>query len=896
MSSQHVVNSGDPSSPTGTTPVVGTPISAFPLGLQNVQHLHAQQQHQSPLHQSVSDGSGGYDNLNVAAMSQQQQEHSQQTPQLHVRRLRRKVMFLSVGSAVLLFVGGIIGYAFNLQNDLSLIQWLQDQGIIDTKHEHGPHGPHRFLLMFFAGLPFVLLGLLVALCVPGCGYLGAKHLNSRLLACFWGCSACNAACGLIGALIIFWAMAAGAPMAEHWLEVCDVANVCCGEQGQFCIKNEENSTSLPLPEFEKQFLDCVMAAHPGYESQFPRDNQHPRLKRGMCVGSARIATKCDHHGKGREDHPPPISDEELDEELHRFGHRFPAKHWYHHTKTGEPFQRYLSAFDQLPFSANELDRPIFEFKEAPPHDSSDLSLEELAKETARQVGKKSGHQLPEVTPKLAADFFERVPPFHGKGHRGGAHQHHPPEGQHHRGPHRPRPPPINKWGGLLDRLFGGRGGGKVTQDVNPNNIENDIDGAIDSTTIGRVGPLGGHRGGGHNINVGDINANFERENWLKIHNMAPEEREAWLEKYRKEAPEKVEWYKQGLEEYGDQLGKPDLKKSLRDIGDLVLKKRNDPKFREAVKEKWEKGLTPGEEKRMSQWVERKKKGAENMMARRHHRHSHDQEWFKTCELNPKAVTVMHTISQKLPELISEIELVILLKFLIGVPGILLSFFASYYGFKLWRRAKRGYRYVTADGQLLAISSQQDYYGNNNNSGPTAGGVFGTAFSSQQEGSTGNINATSGNVVQQPTYPLYPAMGDLAQPMMQQSMANGQQQQSTVLTPRMYDATRLYYASYEGVSAAAPAGPPAPARLVAVSNGREVVAAPINPQAGPTGRRYPLLMPCGVPPGYVAASSHTGSSTANIVAGAGSSGTQPNSSTQPSTTEPTVVTTQPPQLA
>ena len=39
-----------------------------------------------------------------------------------------------------------------------------------------------------------LVGLMLGLLVPACGYAGAKNANRSLLSCFWGCNAFSAVC------------------------------------------------------------------------------------------------------------------------------------------------------------------------------------------------------------------------------------------------------------------------------------------------------------------------------------------------------------------------------------------------------------------------------------------------------------------------------------------------------------------------------------------------------------------------------------------------------------------------------------------------------------------------------------------------------------------------------
>lgn len=545
-----------------------------------------------------------------------------QNPQWQVRRLRRKVMCLSASSAALLCIGGLFGYAFNLQNDLSLLQFLKDQGIIDgdeggrvgPRHHH--HGPNRFALFFFAGLPFLVLGLLVSLCVPGCGYWGAKHLNSKLLGCFWGCSICSAVWGLVGLMVLGWFMVAGVPMAEHWIQVCDVAEVCCGVRNQFCGPDQTS----PLPEFEEQFLDCVMSAHPRYESKFPHDGGHPRLLTGQCMAAAKIATKCDPREgdwHGDEDGPG-LTDEELDAELHRFHHRFPSKRqwWGNDVENAddfelhEPFHRYLQSQLQSQFS-----------KRGP--------LEDVTKEAATggiavnpiEV-RRDIHKLERNTPKPWGRPWRRN--FEGKPHKPHHHEDAGSGFEHLRGEKDAQKDGLSD---ALERLFGSI----------PGSVQDNID-AGDAVSV--------------------------------------------VEQIPEAVPADVEM--------------PPTLAEFRGIGDMLMKNKDDPRFHSAVRNKMDQGFTADDADKVGHWF-----GKGHRHGGHHGRGHPDPEWLATCKLNPKAVGVMHAIATNLPQLVQEIEFVMLVKFLLSVPGILLSFVASYFGFKLWCRARKGYRYVTAAGNLSA---------------------------------------------------------------------------------------------------------------------------------------------------------------------------------------------------
>ena len=78
---------------------------------------------------------------------------------LSVAAWRRQVMAISMVFAVLIIAN-------------SVMQQIEENG--DTMNR--------------------LVGLMLGLLVPACGYAGAKNANRSLLSCFWGCNAFSAVC------------------------------------------------------------------------------------------------------------------------------------------------------------------------------------------------------------------------------------------------------------------------------------------------------------------------------------------------------------------------------------------------------------------------------------------------------------------------------------------------------------------------------------------------------------------------------------------------------------------------------------------------------------------------------------------------------------------------------
>lgn len=437
----------------------------------------------------------------------------------------------------------------------------------------------HFTQLFLMGLPFVLISILLGLCVPGCGYFGAKQLHPNLLCCFWSCSCCSAFLGTLGSLLGVVLMTAAIPMADNWLTVCDPATVCCGEDYRRCSKAEGNLI-IPKPEFEKEFMDCVLGAHGSYHQKM---TNVPHLKEGFCAGSAKIVTECKE-----ETNPYGTKDEELEEHLRDFRARYPRDEQFiwsgPHVYVEAPKKRNLfEVFAVLQRrNLNEFDKLRF----VPEHPPSLRAFDDLKK------GKHALRHPYHVGERLHLPTIDL------------------PEGQHLPAIDLPkleegheRPPPELK--SVLDRFFNGKNEGLIED--------------------------------------------LKKEN---IHVAHPKE------------------FVHGL------------------------RKEKDPK-------KVFKAVTTASPRDVKRWVA--------------HPHGHQpphHEDFETCTINPKALTVMKVVHDNLPDLVTEVELVLMVKLLIGIPMVILAMISTYYGYKLWKQASRGYRPTFAPSlvqPMISVQEQQQPY-------------------------------------------------------------------------------------------------------------------------------------------------------------------------------------------
>ena len=97
----------------------------------------------------------------------------------HSASLVKKVMAMSVITAVLVVVGGIIQATGNTPTMPG-----QDNAFAENKS--------------YMALGSIALGLLM----PACGYFGAKNRNKNLLGWFWGCNCCAATINVINVIIL----------------------------------------------------------------------------------------------------------------------------------------------------------------------------------------------------------------------------------------------------------------------------------------------------------------------------------------------------------------------------------------------------------------------------------------------------------------------------------------------------------------------------------------------------------------------------------------------------------------------------------------------------------------------------------------------------------------------
>lgn len=70
-----------------------------------------------------------------------------------------------------------------------------------------------------------------------------------------------------------------------------------------------------------------------------------------------------------------------------------------------------------------------------------------------------------------------------------------------------------------------------------------------------------------------------------------------------------------------------------------------------------------------------------------------------CTINDKAVVIMESVHERVPELLPRVELYLGLKILILIPMFALALMGSIMGCRLWKQARRGYRPTLMDSSL-----------------------------------------------------------------------------------------------------------------------------------------------------------------------------------------------------
>merc|ERR1719506_1824838 len=119
--------------------------------------------------------------------------------------------------------------------------------------------------------------------VPGCGYYGAKRLNSSLLCCFSSWSCIGGTLMVVSMLYTLFLMIVWVPNSDHWIQTCDPNVICC--QDDWC----DADTNLPKEEFRDMYLDCVLGADPRYDWKY-WENDH--LEEGECRKMVGLVTTC----------------------------------------------------------------------------------------------------------------------------------------------------------------------------------------------------------------------------------------------------------------------------------------------------------------------------------------------------------------------------------------------------------------------------------------------------------------------------------------------------------------------------------------------------------------------------------------------------------------------------
>lgn len=563
------------------------------LGVQEQQENGRQEQQQPRVDGTTSEGNNETNNYSSNASAwhhlQLMDRFEQTDPHEQFRSLRKKVMWVSMGSGALLVVTGFINYVYQVQTDIGIIQWLRSQGIVD-----GGTGIEDHLgSMFFAGLPFLIVGLLFSLILPMCGYVGAKRLNPTLLGCFSCCNFLQSFCGFLGILMMIWVMAGLIPMADHWVQVCDPVAHCCGPKGEFCHQDREHANYMPFDAHKEEFRECLLGAFPHYKSEFHTATRH--LRKPECAAAAKIALKCPEiphhrHGGGRHHgddddhhhggpfHPfrpqhhddtsrgpwsmdddwhsmdarPGFTDAELESHLHDFRRRFPGPHDYFHKQHNKD--------DEKSHFLHPKERKL-------------MSTAATDAEAQRMLW-----ELFSLEKKRSLSAFEGL---HFKPHP----------------------------------MFGG-GGGR----------------GFDVAGVAK-----------------DAAAKVGESNTAKslVHAVVQPLAEA-----RSNELERLGQRARTISR--QQLGAAKaaaLEKNVRDgVSSLPLLLTPEARKREAMR-----------------------------------------KWFDSCDLNPKAINTMHVIADQLPELIGQVEMIVFVRLILMLPMILLSVLASFYGCKLWRKARRGYR-------------------------------------------------------------------------------------------------------------------------------------------------------------------------------------------------------------
>lgn len=542
------------------------------------------------------------------------------------RKLRRKVMYVSAATAVCIVISSMMNYLFQLDGQLEVMKIMQeaDNKPVDQQM-------HVFAKIFIAGLPGLFIALTMGMCVPACGYFGAKNLNPHMLGCFSCQNFCAAMTMLAGSVMMVWAMASFIPGVDHWVQRCDPAAVCCDVlldsnllMGTTRICDAEG---LPLASHKATYLDCILGGHPDYTPKFP---DAPHLSGGgreNCVRAIPALTHCgDAFGM------PPA---QLEKELAQFKQKYPTTHSFYFAKKNGAVpagKRYLHELFDLERSR---DAAAFEklHMAAPSGGASGARRELQQAPSARAVQDEALHSV------LAKMRNARVHPV-GAATEHGA-------------------------GSTASEVVLSVPGEKGTITLpRPQGVEgNQVD--VEKLVQGIFGAARDADGAG---------AVAERAQ--RVRERLPQGWEQKLHRYGGKLPTHVDVGR----------AKKDVDASLLNLtsADGNVQQHEAERLFHGGEKAWER-LNDEEDR----------KPAHGSGGGRHHRDHHDggipTPKFEDCEINAEAVKIMHKVHEKLPELVPKVEMLIGMKLLITLPLVVLWLVASCWGCALWKSARAGYR-------------------------------------------------------------------------------------------------------------------------------------------------------------------------------------------------------------
>mmetsp|Transcript_10417 Transcript_10417/g.27790 ORF Transcript_10417/g.27790 Transcript_10417/m.27790 type:complete len:475 (-) Transcript_10417:237-1661(-) len=174
-----------------------------------------------------------------------------QSEQDHFRQVQRKVMYVASALGAMVIAQHIIGFAFNM---------AEMEAAINEIHEVAPkdlnlHWLPRAGSLIMGGVPNMMVGILGALIVPLCGYIGARQSNSKLMCCFSGCNFLGGCMGILSMLCLtggLLVLSGAEPAVADFLAMCDPTRC---------------THAVPMLD-RNQTIDCLAAPAPGYVTKY----------------------------------------------------------------------------------------------------------------------------------------------------------------------------------------------------------------------------------------------------------------------------------------------------------------------------------------------------------------------------------------------------------------------------------------------------------------------------------------------------------------------------------------------------------------------------------------------------------------------------------------------------